>query len=166
MILKNETIQKVFVTTGNEEAPTGQIIFFIRHNNDKDMTPKTFRDVCQIIYICKVQFFSIIASLFTGNVSFFSYVCDLNFCFQDFTFGFVDVGNNGGLINSIKTLLKQINLPMLFAYKEWGPMIKSMQGKKNRDEFLQSFESFVNFLESKQFKICKVLKKNNTKPWS
>ena len=46
MILKNETIQKVFVTTGNEEAPTGQIIFFIRHNNDKDMTPKTFRDVC------------------------------------------------------------------------------------------------------------------------
>ena len=42
---------------------------------------------------------------------------------------------------------------MLFAYKEWGPMIKSLQGKKNRDEFTQSFENFVNFLESKQFEI-------------
>ena len=61
----------------------------------------------------------------------------------------INVEEKGGLMPALKNHLTTVYVPYIKAMENWGKLSETPQGNSTRKEFVDSLDSFVQFIDSK-----------------
>jgi hypothetical protein len=72
---------------------------------------------------------------------------------QEVNFGILDGTNTGRLtvLPAIKMVLNKMANPAINALGNWGALAETPHGKKTKQNFLDSFDSFLQYMDGKSF---------------